>query len=1223
MNDTSDDRNAVERLAEEFVERYRRGDRPSLREYTDRFPELADEIRDLFPAVLVMENLKPADEDQSLDGSASSQQPRQLGDYRIIREVGRGGMGIVYEAEQISLGRHVALKVLPRQLLDRRQKERFEREARAAARLHHTNIVPVFGSGEQDGFSYYVMQFIHGQGLDQLLTEISQKLAGKRSSRQSVGEDAEEAGVAVVIHGPDTELARTLLLGAFEPASIPFHSLDQTVGWSLEPAERSSQPLMFDEPRPDTATVRLADTQSIRSTESPYKTLSPPSKNQRTYWQSVAHIGAQVASALQFAHDQGILHRDIKPSNLLLDLRGTVWVTDFGLAKSNDQPAITHTGDVLGTLRYMPPEAFDGKMDPRGDVYSLGLTLYELLALKPAFNDQDRNRLIKQVTTSQPAQLERINSEIPRDLATIVHKAIDRDSARRYQTAGEMQADLERFLADEPVKARRLSLRERSWRWCRHNPLVAVLSSFLVLALVAGTAVSTYAYFQESAHRREIENKNLEITRALETKGEALKSESAALARQMAASDAAAHQLYRSLVEQARANRMSRRIGQRFKTLEVLAEATRMARDLALPPQDFLDLRNETIASLALPDLRAIGTDHHWPIGSRGFDFDAALDRFARVDRGGFASVCRTADDAEIWRLALERSDAAFPRFSPDGSLLLVDSWDGAWLKVWRLEDPKPVLLLSCERSRYPAFSPDSRQLVCRTLEGFIDVFDLDSASRVRQIHVGYHNGELAYNPASRLLAIPTVSGVHIVDAQTGDTKAALPCLGGASSAAWHRDGRLLAAVGTDYVIMIWDVESRTLTAQLNGHKRNVSTCVFSHDGNVLATSGLGTLGLWDVNNGEQIFHCPVASTRLFTAADGRMLAISLSEQTRTAGLVEIVPANCLHTLSSVATRGTYQSASINHDDRLLAVGLPDGVALWDLIDRRPLAFVPCGEPNFGPRFEPASRGALLAKGPRGVVRLPIEVDPAAPETVRLGAPEQLPLQGASRINCSRDGLVVATAMYSVAFVWHADRPQSVLRLEPNDDTRLAWLSPDGTRVATGTHGDGVLKVWNTSTGEVVREFPAIHSGTSLIFSPNGRWLAANDGRLWETDSWREVRRFDRHNFLAFSPDSKILAQMDATGIVRLMDPESGREFARLDDPQKEGGRDLCFSNSGAQLVATGFDVRLWDLRTIRQELAAIGLDWDLLPYSARTDAPRVPVRTVIVETGGPATGER
>ena len=189
----------------------------------------------------------------------------------------------------------------------------------------------------------------------------------------------------------------------------------------------------------------------------------------RTYWQSVASIGVQVAEAMEYAHKQGIHHRDIKPSNLLLDAQGTVWVTDFGLAKADDQQNLTHTGDILGTLRYMPPEAFEGKTDARSDVYSLGLTLYEMLAFRAAFDEKERNRLIKQVTDAEPARLGKLNRHVPRDLETIVHKAIDKDPKQRYASAGALAEDLQRFIDDEPIRARQVSAAERYWRWARRT----------------------------------------------------------------------------------------------------------------------------------------------------------------------------------------------------------------------------------------------------------------------------------------------------------------------------------------------------------------------------------------------------------------------------------------------------------------------------------------------------------------------------------------------------------------------------------------------------------------------------------------------------------------------------------------------------------------------------------------------------------------------------------
>src|SRR6185369_15053559 len=176
-------------------------------------------------------------------------------------------------------------------------------------------------------------------------------------------------------------------------------------------------------------------------------------------------MGVQVAEALAYAHSQGVLHRDIKPSNLLLDTRGTVWVADFGLAKAaSDDDHLTHSGDIVGTLRYMPPERFQGQSDARCDIYSLGLTLYEMLTFSPAFDDKDRNRLYEQIVREEPVRPRLKNPEVPRDLETIVLKAMDKDPNHRYQAAADMAEDLQRFIEDRPIQARRTTRRERLWR---------------------------------------------------------------------------------------------------------------------------------------------------------------------------------------------------------------------------------------------------------------------------------------------------------------------------------------------------------------------------------------------------------------------------------------------------------------------------------------------------------------------------------------------------------------------------------------------------------------------------------------------------------------------------------------------------------------------------------------------------------------------------------------
>jgi serine/threonine protein kinase len=449
-------------IADEFVEAIRRGQYPSVEEFARRYPAHADDIRDMLPALALMEKAKSASDAPGQPHPAGAAAPplRQLGDYEILREVGRGGMGVVYEAQQLSLGRHVAIKVLPSlALLDPRHLVRFHREAKAAAKLHHTNIVPVFGIGEQDGRPYYVMQFIKGLGLDVVLDELRRlrlpagKTAPTRASTTEASRDASAAHVA-----------RGLLSGDYKPGG----------GRQGVDAPRS----------PDTTTTVHPPRQSGRSALS---------ESGGRYWQSVARVGVQVADALAHAAGQGVLHRDIKPSNLLLDDAGNVWVTDFGLAKTEDSYNLTDTGDVVGTLRYLAPERFNGQGDVRSDVYSLGLTLYEMMALRSAFDESDRTKLVKQVLHDEPPRPRKLNPGVPRDLETVVLKAIARDPAQRYQTPAEMADDLRRFVEDRPVRARRVSQAEQLWRWCCRNPGIAVLGGALAAVLVLATAASLLA----------------------------------------------------------------------------------------------------------------------------------------------------------------------------------------------------------------------------------------------------------------------------------------------------------------------------------------------------------------------------------------------------------------------------------------------------------------------------------------------------------------------------------------------------------------------------------------------------------------------------------------------------------------------------------------------------------------------------------------------------------
>ncbi|MBM3980329.1 MAG: serine/threonine protein kinase [Planctomycetes bacterium] len=444
----TDDRDPVDVLAEEFADRLRRGEHPSVSAYAAAHPAHAAELKELLPAVAQMEMLK-----RFRTPAAAPSLPDRLGDFRIVRELGRGGMGIVFEAVQESLGRPVALKVLARHAqLDKTRRERFVREAQAAAKLHHTNIVPVFGVGEQDGLPYYVMQLIPGRGLHALVWQWrkSEGRTGVAASRTRVGND------------PDTEP-----LGGSGNDGAPAGD------------------------GPSAAAPGYGD------------------------WNFVAQIGIQAAGALHYAHKQGVLHRDVKPANLILDGE-TVWVADFGLAKLTNTDGLTATGDILGTLQYLPPECLAGHADARSDVYGLGATLYELLTLAPPYSADSPAQIVKLVSDTDPEPPRARNPGIPRDLETIVLKAMAREPAARYATTRDLADDLQAFLDDRPIKARRSTLVSRGWRWCRRNPAVAslALSTLLAVSLAAVAGWVGYARAEERRKDSEDARRTIEAAKA-------------------------------------------------------------------------------------------------------------------------------------------------------------------------------------------------------------------------------------------------------------------------------------------------------------------------------------------------------------------------------------------------------------------------------------------------------------------------------------------------------------------------------------------------------------------------------------------------------------------------------------------------------------------------------------------------------------------------------------
>jgi serine/threonine protein kinase/WD40 repeat protein/tetratricopeptide (TPR) repeat protein len=1224
-------RNPVELLAEEFVERQRRGEYPSITEYTTRHPELAQAIRELFPALAMIEQLKPAVSGRDLSdglGVASARPANHageslgsLGEYRLIREIARGGMGVVYEALQESLGRHVALKVLPRhRWLAPSQIERFQLEARSAARLHHGHIVSVYGVGEHDGVHYYAMQFIHGHGLDKILEDL-RRLRGLSAGSAAPSSRADRPPATSELTGSQT-LALSLLRGAFghsdtlaerdrraeaAAGSSPTHvaigpDAERLRGSPVHRAERDDDHKAGPASRGNTHcrhhAARDLEAGPARGGESTIEpdptgaTSSLSLVDNAQFYRSAARIGLQVADALAYAHAQGVLHRDIKPSNLLLDAVGNVWVTDFGLAKLEGSEGPTRTGDIVGTVRYMAPERFDRWSDRRSDVYSLGATLYELLTLRPLFSGVEQAELIERVLHAAPERPRRLDPGIPRDLETIVTKAIAKEPGDRYPTAAALGEDLKRFLEDRPVLARRSTPVERSWRWCRRNPLLAgasIAAAAAILMLAVGAPIAAWTYRHQ-----------LHQIRGAQT--------------QMRQS------LVDSLKDQARAGRFGRRVGQRFESLRAIQRAAQLGRELNWSAERFDTLRDEAIACLALPDLKPTGRVIHRPPGVVAQAFDAGLTRAALRFRDGSIHVRRLADDQDIARFhARGDRDILLFGFSPDGRYLVTQQDPDAAVTVWDIETGVVAVNVPGAARRGVRFTPDSLRIAMAPKDDAVHLYELATGRNIARWPVRAP-GDVAFSWDGTRIAVISVAEPRdsclILDVESGRLVRSIPLVSGSNGVAWSPDGTTLATSCDDWKVYLWATSTGARTAVLAGHSSGGVHAAFHPAGALVASNGWeGRLWLWDPVLGRSWLAVAGESTlRQGFSRDGR-LVVPLEDRLTT---YEVEPALEYRTLAHFAAPPiSYERATVARDGRLLALGTSHGTALFDLAKGSELAFLPIDNATHS-TFEPS--GDLLTSGALGVWRWPIQPDRSRGE-LRIGPPRRLPLPaGGGWISEDGSGQIVSKADFAVAEVI---TPARRFHVGPLADGRSVAVSPDGQWLATGSHGKDGAHVWRMRDGIEVAHL-VIDGLVGVFFSPDGRWLLTTSPpcRLWTAGTWREAREVGGRG-ICFSRDGSLLAVQDASAILRLVEPETGRTLARLESPDLCGAQWADFSPDGSLLVIATNDgpaVHVWDLRAIRRRLAAMGLDWDAppLPASESSDegAPGAPALKVTVDFG-------
>jgi len=874
MIDAMTDPHPVDEIVEEFLGRRRRGEHPTMQEYLQRYPERAGDILELFPAMLVVEGARQ-------QNVPEPDQMDRFGDFRIVRELGRGGMGIVYEAEQESLQRRVALKVLQRHLLESStQVQRFQREVRAAARLHHTNIVPIFSVGREDGRNYYAMQLINGRSLAQLIDDL-------RRQREPIAPRRPHKSAAA--------LADTACPDQPAP-TVTAHPLALLTAPSSSPGATNALP-----------------------------TSANPDRDPRAYWLETARIGIAVAEALDYAHHQGVLHRDIKPANLLLDDDGQVWILDFGLAKLLPRPGIdddnpsgpdlTETGDVIGTIRYMAPERFTGAGDECSDVFSLGLTLYELLTLRPAFLATNRMKLIRQLVDTEAPDPRTIDPRIPSDLATIVNKAIQNDPRRRYASAAEFASDLRRFREGRPIRARRTSTIEHCWRWTQRNPVVSGLLGIIIFLIVVSFVAVVHerdqALRNEAAMGQERDRTNA-TNLALRETAEKLRQTNYAATIQLAehASQAPGgvfrcKELLESLRPQLgaidprgfewhyldRLNHPARSIltGHSGSVLHLASSRDR---------RHFASLAADGSVCLWDPAIGACVREwraHSNRVTALALNADGSSLASAGHDLGGSSEMAGSV--IKLWNSQSGGLIRSIPigtgvqvmslQFTRDGRRLIA----GCGLQYGSRNNYRPrltifstengqELLTVPERGFQVALSSDERRMAAWAPDGAIRVLDAANGADLLTLEAQPWLKVVAWSPDDQWLVGGHGQGLIIWDATTGKTLGqAVERNADIQSLSFSPDGRRLAAGSRfDSTVRVHEIPTLREIKRLTGHEDVVTGVQFTPDGESVVSSSVDrTLAVWNLKTAPNPITLEDAGggtlERIATNSNGRFVA--------------------------------------------------------------------------------------------------------------------------------------------------------------------------------------------------------------------------------------------------------------------------------------------------------------------------------------------------------------
>lgn len=1079
-------------LIADYFSRLEAGESVDADDWVARHPEFADELREFFLEERLVERVT-ARLRNVVAPTGVAPSGGLLGDFRILGELGRGGMGVVYEAEQVSLGRRVALKVLPfAAVLDARHLQRFKNEAQAAASLDHPHIVHVHAVGCERGVHFYAMQYIAGRSVAELIQEMRGDHPVERAGHSQP--------LSAAPHGDDTR-------------PTPQAQLD---------------------------TVRI-----------------PASRDTLI---AAARIIVQAAEALDYAHQMGVVHRDIKPSNLLIDAAGHVWVTDFGLAQMQSDQNLTMSGDVLGTLRYMSPEQAAGRravLDQRTDVYSLGITLYELVTRRPAFDDQDRQALLRRVLEVEPPAPRCVCPGVPKDLETIILKAIAKSPSDRYATAADMAADLQCYLEGRPVRARRATQFQRARYWARRNPYLAVTTAALIAVLsflsVAGPLSAV---------------------------------------RQARISTTLAEQVYIQDVQLAYVAWAAGDV-----------ERTKTSLERHLPGQGKRDLRgfewhhlyNKYLASDDNVAARL-------PAGAEGLAI-SDCGRIA-VEYYDVLYVIDALSGKETARLA--DKDVFRPKVSPDGSRLAAGKFDGS-IDVWNLASRRLERKLDAKSHAVEclAFSPDGRRLLVGERGNRVMLWDLETGALLAD---GAQRGwirDVVFSPDGRLAA-SAGDGQNLVKIWDGENGNELFTLSGHRSPifalAFSPDAQMLAAAGTDELIYLYDARSGRRQRVISGPAGTYfHSLAFSPNGTFLAAGGPDrTIRYWDIATGRAgetmvghtgtVQYIRFLGDSLFSVSDDRTVRVWQGPWTKAP--VETEQRGYPDTPLAYSSIGPSLAVGQGANSSTPDIGR---LVIWNLRTRRSRQLFDNGPSVMSLATSPDGR--LLAAGlgrfgrdgePHfGEVRV---WDFNSGEPLLRFAAHEHPVYG---IRFSPDGRVLATASVKLELLGEIkfwDVASGKLIRTFRDETFgpvSVDFAPDGQLFASGggkwRQGELLLLDWQR--GHAIDKWNAHNEGIVFVqFSPDGRRLASgcwdNVVKIWDVASRTERFALRGHRFrvtgLTFSPDGSRLATASKDRALKLWNVETGSELAEFH--AGSGLASVLFFPDGKTLAAGCADhsVVLW-----------------------------------------------